>query len=201
MIGQNNRDKDAKRKKQILWLILLFLLFLMIFVIWFYWVRKKDGNINPESPKVEVEVEPPVGDSPPNENGGDNSNSITVDKTVNLPVMINTLGQTINAAEIHIKFNPDEIEVKEIVKSSSLFQYWIDNASGFNNTIGTVVLVGSLPSPGFKGSGLAASIKVLPKKEGKTSVVVERSTQVALNDGEGTIAETVLTSAELNVVQ
>ncbi len=200
MIGQNNQyNQDDRHKKRILWLLLLFLFILMMFVIWFYWIRKTNGDKIPEPPKVEVEVGSPTGDNPADDMGDTSSGNAEIDQTVELPVRVNTLGQTINAAEIHIKFDPNEIEVKEIIKNGSIFQYWIDNYSEFNNTTGVVTLIGSLPSPGFKGSGLVAVIKALPKKEGTATIAVEKTTQVAINDGNGTIAETVIVNTELEV--
>ncbi len=200
MIGQisyYNPDNDnKKRRKKFLWLLLLLLLFIVVFV-WFFWLSKNNDDKTTEKPKVQVQVGNPKESS--NSKPSDVESENKVDQLVELPIIINTLGQTINAAEIHLIFNQDEIEIKEIVKSNSIFKYWIIQANEYDNVTGAVSLVGSLPSPGFKGIGNVAVLKAIPKKTGTIEILVAEATHVALNDGEGSITETVAINAKIEV--
>lgn len=202
MIGQNNNynsiDGDKRRRKKLLWLLLLLLLIIFsVIIVWLFWFSKNESTKMPEKPKVQVEIETPKDSS--DNNSGDKQDTIKTNQIVEFPVSINTLGQTINAAEIHLKFNQEEIEIQEILKNNSIFKYWISQQNEYNNTKGDVLLVGSLPSPGFKGIGNVVVIKAIPKKAGNVAISVGNATQVALNDGEGSIAETVTIDARIEV--
>jgi hypothetical protein len=116
--------------------------------------------------------------------GSINSAKIAVEQ--NLPLTIDTAGATINAAEIYLKFNPDQVEVLSVNKEKSIFSFWVTDQPTFSNEKGEITFAGGLPTPGFSGSGQVGSVKIKPKKTGDISFVFEDKTRALKNDGLGT---------------
>jgi hypothetical protein len=70
--------------------------------------------------------------------------------TVN--IKIDTAGETINAAQATIKFDPAILEVKSVSKEGSVFNFWLQEAV-FSNTDGTVSFIGGTAN-GISGTSL-----------------------------------------------
>ncbi len=99
-------------------------------------------------------------------------------------IVVNTNGQSINAAEGTIKFNPQELTVVSVDRSNSIFNLWVSEPT-FSNTAGTISFSGGLPS-GYKGSsGSIFNITFRTKNSGNAKVSIT-SGAVLANDGMGT---------------
>lgn len=109
--------------------------------------------------------------------------------TFSVVVRVNTGGDSINAAEGSLVFDPAKLEVRSISKGGSIFTLWTTEPT-FSNPEGTIEFGGGLPNPGYSGSnGLILTITFFTK--GVTTVrnatqVVLVSGAVLANDGYGT---------------
>lgn len=71
--------------------------------------------------------------------------------TFTVNVLVNTQGQSINAADGTLSFNPRELSVVSANRASSIFNLWVAEPS-FSNSAGTISFSGGSPS-GYTGSG------------------------------------------------
>ena len=111
---------------------------------------------------------------------------IKVNQAITLPIIIDTTGETINAAEIYLKFDSQAIKVESVSKDNSFFELWITDEPKFSNEKGEISFAGGLPTPGFKGKGEIGQIIFIPKKSGWTEISFDSKTRALLNDGKGT---------------
>jgi Cohesin domain/Bacterial Ig-like domain len=98
-------------------------------------------------------------------------------------LVVNTSGQSINAAEGTIKFNPQELTVVSVDRSNSIFNLWVTEPA-FSNTAGTITFSGGMPS-GYKGAaGSIFNITFRTKNAGTAKVTMSGGAVLA-NDGLG----------------
>tara|TARA_B100000745_G_C20146145_1_gene393029 strand:+ start:524 stop:2266 length:1743 start_codon:yes stop_codon:yes gene_type:complete len=113
----------------------------------------------------------------------------TAGQTFTARVTVNTSGQTINAAEGVLSFNPSELSVVRLSKGS-IFNLWTSEPS-YSNSAGTITFSGGATPPGYKGgAGTALSITFRVKNAGNPRVTFQSGAVLAA-DGRGT---NVLTS-------
>jgi len=113
----------------------------------------------------------------------------TAGQTFTARVVVNTSGQTVNAAEGTLSFNPAELSVVSLSKGS-IFNLWTSEPA-YSNSAGTVTFSGGATPPGYKGSaGTALSVTFRVKNAGNPKVTF-KSGAVLAADGRGT---NVLTS-------
>ncbi len=99
-------------------------------------------------------------------------------------VVVNTSGQAINAADATINFNPKELSVVSVNRSSSIFNLWVTEPT-FSNSGGTISFSGGSPS-GYTGSaGTVMTITFRVVGSG-TARVNFGTGSVLANDGKGT---------------
>jgi hypothetical protein len=104
-------------------------------------------------------------------------------------VMVNSAGQSINAADATLSFNPSELSVVSVDRSSSIFSLWVTEPT-FSNSAGTISFSGGLPS-GYAGSnGTVVRVTFRVLGSGSSRVTFSNGSVLA-NDGRGT---NVLTS-------
>lgn len=103
-----------------------------------------------------------------------------------LPIEIDTAGQTINAAEVYINFDPAIIQVESVSTEGSVFTIQIKDQPAFSNERGQISFAGGLPTPGFKGKGKIGTVTIIGKRSGQTELNFDHRTQMLLNDGLGT---------------
>jgi hypothetical protein len=112
----------------------------------------------------------------------------TAGNTFSARVVVNTGGDSINAADGTLSFNPQEITVVSVTKGS-IFNLWTAEPT-FSNSNGTISFSGGSPT-GYKGSGgTVISITFRAKAAGAPKVSF-KSGSVLAADGRGT---NVLTS-------
>jgi Bacterial Ig-like domain/Cohesin domain len=104
--------------------------------------------------------------------------------TFSVNVVVSTDGQAVNAAEGTISFNPKELSVVSVSRSTSVFNLWIAEPS-FSNSAGTISFSGGLPS-GYSGkTGNIMTITFRAAGAG-TARASFKNGSVLANDGRGT---------------
>lgn len=104
-------------------------------------------------------------------------------------VVVNTQGQSINAADATIKFNPRELSVVSANRVGSIFNLWVTEPT-FSNSDGTINFSGGLPSGYTGSSGNVMTVTFRAVGSGPAKVNFGNGSVLA-NDGKGT---NVLTS-------
>lgn len=109
--------------------------------------------------------------------------------TFSARVIVNTTGQSINAAEGTLTFNPQELTVVSVDRAGSIFNLWVTEPA-FSNTAGTINFSGGMPSGYIGASGSIFNV-TFRTKTANTARVSLADGSVLANDGKGT---NVLTS-------
>lgn len=104
--------------------------------------------------------------------------------TFSARVMVNTGGKPVNAAEGSLSFNPSELSVVSVNRTSSIFNLWVGEPS-FSNSAGTISFSGGLPS-GYSGKTGTIMTVVFRTKGSGSAKVNFSSGSVLANDGRGT---------------
>lgn len=158
----------------------IWLIFGVILISIFLWLKN-----NPSPGTAEIELKKPP--------------AAQVGQTVEVPLLVN-VNLPINAAEFVFFFPKDLVTVKEIKKEGSFFELWIKDSPTFSNDDGTISIAGGLPSPGFEGKGLVATIVFTPKKSGSGQITLDDSrTRLLANDGLGTVVPNTFESIPLSI--
>jgi hypothetical protein len=107
-----------------------------------------------------------------------------INGTFTLRVTVNTNGQSINAAEGTLNFNPRELAVVRVDRSASVFSLWVTEPS-FSNSAGTISFSGGSPTgyTGSSGTVFTVTMRTLTAGESRLSYT---SGSVLANDGRGT---------------
>jgi hypothetical protein len=98
-------------------------------------------------------------------------------------VVVNSGGQSINAAEGTLKFNPNELTVVGVNRSGSIFNLWVAEPS-FSNSAGTISFSGGAPT-GYNGGGGNIMTVTFRAKGSGTAKVTFTNGSVLANDGRG----------------
>lgn len=123
-------------------------------------------------PKSEIKITPPTG-------------TFEEGSTFDVPIFINTLKSSVNAIDLRIKFNPDTLSVVRPSGGKSIIGLWVEPPT-YDNTFGTVKIVGAIPGGIKSNSGLIVTVTFKAIKSGQATVEIRDSSQVLLDDGAGT---------------
>lgn len=107
-----------------------------------------------------------------------------INTTFTVRVAVNSDGQSINAAEGTLKFNPAELSVISVNRSTSVFNLWVTEPT-FSNSAGTVTFSGGSPT-GYNGNGGTVFTVTFKTLTAGTSKLTFSSGAVLANDGRGT---------------
>ncbi len=114
------------------------------------------------------------------------SGSFLVGSTFNVSILTNTGDNNINAVKANLKFDPKKLQIASPTAGKSFISVWIAQP-GYSNILGTANFQGGVPSPGINTSaGLVSTITFRVVAPGITTVSLLDSSQVLLNDGQGT---------------
>lgn len=117
--------------------------------------------------------------------------------TFTAQVMVTTGGQSINAADGTISFNPKELSVVSVNRSGSIFNLWVTEPT-FSNSAGTINFSGGSPS-GFSGkTGSIMTVTFRATGAGTTRVNFKTASVLA-NDGRGTNILTAMNGATYTI--
>lgn len=108
----------------------------------------------------------------------------TTGSTFTVTVVVNTDGKAINAADGTLSFNPRELTVVSVSRSSSIFSLWTSEPA-FSNSAGTVTFSGGSPSGFTGGGGSVVSVTFRSLTSGAARVAIAGGSVLAA-DGRGT---------------
>jgi len=111
--------------------------------------------------------------------------SFTENSTFDVPILVDTQGQSINSVELYIKFDPRKLQIINPTGGQSIIGLWVEPPT-YSNTVGTLKLVGAIPGGINTKSGLLAKITFKALLPGSTKITFLPKSQVLANDGLGT---------------
>lgn len=118
---------------------------------------------------------------------------------VDISMIVDTGGESINAVAATLQFPPDKLQVVNPAASTSFISVWV-SAPTYSNTDGTVSFQGGLPNPGIKTSaGVITTITFRVKAPGKATLRYAPNAKVLRNDGNGTNILSATSTADLTL--
>ncbi len=127
------------------------------------------------------------------------SGTYEVGSLVDISMMVDTGGESINAVAATLRFPADKLQVVNPAASTSFISIWV-NAPTYSNTDGTVSFQGGLPNPGIKTSaGVISTISFRVKVPGTATLKFDPNASILRNDGQGTNILTSTSSADLTL--
>lgn len=111
----------------------------------------------------------------------------SVGSDLKVQVRLDSEGQSINAAELHLSFTKASLQVQSISKVGSIFTLWPEEPT-YSNTNGSISITGGVPNGTTTSNGLIATLTFRPIAIGQGSLAVAPGSSVLLNDGYGTLA-------------
>ena len=126
-----------------------------------------------------------------------NTGVYTSNGTFVAKVVVNTGGQSVNAAEGTISFNPRELSVVSVNRNGSIFSLWVAEPT-FSNAAGTINFSGGLPS-GYEGATGNIMTVTFRAAGAGTAKVNFKSGSVLANDGRGTNILTGMNGANFTI--
>jgi hypothetical protein len=109
--------------------------------------------------------------------------------TIDVPVFINTEGNSINTIHLSVNFDPTKMIITRPSNINSIIGIYVDPPT-FSNTDGSMELSGVIPNGITTGSGLITTITFKAISAGQATVSISDSSKVLANDGQGTEVET-----------
>ncbi len=104
--------------------------------------------------------------------------------TFDVPVFINTGGNSVNTIELNVRFDTTKLTVVKPAGGKSIIELWIEPPT-YNNTAGTIKITGVIPNGIRTNSGLITNITFQAKNTGQAIVSIRDTSRVLLNDGIG----------------
>jgi hypothetical protein len=170
------RKKNTKKHTLIL-LLLTLSIFIISHVLIIYKFNKKFVNIKQPYYTIYnsvLKVEP---------------QAMTLDRNFQsiVSIIVEPGGEEINAISANIKYNPEIVEIVDIIKENSICRTDMFIEKNINNESGELNIACIMPnfSTGIK-KGLVAKLVLQPKKEGSFMLDFTEDSQVLANDGLGT---------------
>jgi len=121
--------------------------------------------------------------------------NLSIGDEFNVDMKIDSGETAINAGQATLKFDPNIVNVTEIHKENSVFNFWLSEPS-FDNTSGQVGFIGG-SSSGLSGKSLEVlKVKFKVKTTGTISLTLTDSA-VTANDGAGTNVLSAVSGIEL----
>lgn len=115
------------------------------------------------------------------------SGSFSQGSTFDVPILINTQGNSINGVELSVNFDKNKLSIVRPSGGTSIIGVWVEPPS-FDNTKGVARYVGVIPGGITTESGLIGNITFQAKSTGNAIVSITSNSKVLLNDGLGTEA-------------
>lgn len=128
-----------------------------------------------------------------------NNGTFYVGSTFDVSIFVNTGDKNVNTVRVDLKFDPKKIQLANPTTGKSFISVWIAPPS-FSNTEGTLTFQGGLPSPGINTSaGLVSTITFRAISPGDTDIHFLNSSQILLDDGNGTNALNSMEMAKYSI--
>ena len=109
-------------------------------------------------------------------------------------------GETINAVQAIVHFDPERVRVEDILTTGSMCPPDLFIERSIDNENGEVRIVCGVPAPGFRGlQGIVAELILSPLQDGEFELLFSEETQVLAHDGLGTNVLRATTDAAFQV--
>lgn len=113
------------------------------------------------------------------------SGTYTVGSTFDVSVLVDTNNQEINAVQMQLAFPADKLQLVSPSAGSSIIEIYT-TPPRFDNSRGTVSIVGGIPNGVNVKSGLISKLTFRVKGVGPATLRFTGESQILLNDGRGT---------------
>ena len=127
------------------------------------------------------------------------SGSFVEGSTFEVPVLINTNGNNINALDIKINFDPVRMTIVNPSSGKSIIGVWVSPPT-YDNAHGTVNFTGVIPDGITTAAGLVATITFKAQSLGPAKLNIQSTSHVLLNDGLGTEMRLDLGRADYDIL-
>ncbi len=127
------------------------------------------------------------------------SGSFVEGSTFEVPILLNTKGQSINGIEVRISFDKNKLSIINPTGGKSIIGVWVEPPA-YDNTQGTAKYVGVVPNGITTGAGLIGTITFKAKATGRAVVSINSNSNILLNDGLGTETSLDRGRGEYNVL-
>lgn len=171
-----------KRKLHILTFI-----FLGLFLMPFLSLAQQPINLNGPSllPRAEIFTSPRNGD-------------FLVGSTFDVPIYIDTKGNSINTINLKISFDPNKLSIIKPSGGKSIFGIWLEPPS-YDNKNGLASFVGVIPNGIVTSSGLIVTVTFKALSAGQARVNLVDYSSANLNDGIGSNVKLSLNGSFFNI--
>jgi lipopolysaccharide export system protein LptC len=109
----------------------------------------------------------------------------SVGSTFDVTVILDTKGQSINALQMQLSFPPDKLQLVSPQVGNSIIEIYT-TPPRYDNSRGTVDIVGGIPNGINVNSGLVAKLTFRVRSLGSAALRFTGESQALLNDGRGT---------------
>lgn len=137
-------------------------------------------------PRVEISLSPTSG-------------SFTEGAVFDVPIILNTKGQSVNGIEARLVFDKEKLMIIKPSSGASIIGVWVEPPK-YDNTAGIASYIGVVPNGIVTSSGLIGTVSFKALKSGKANIRVSSNSAILLNDGLGTKTEIDLGRAEYSIV-
>jgi hypothetical protein len=118
-----------------------------------------------------------------------------------IAIKVNTGAESINAAAIHLRYDPAQLKIIDISTINSFCDQSLFLEKSSDNENGTVTISCAVANPGFSGTdGTVADLVIQALKEGPISLTFDDNTAVLANDGLGTDVLRLATGAHYTAI-
>lgn len=137
-------------------------------------------------PRVEVSLSPTSG-------------SFTEGAVFDVPIILNTKGQSVNGIEARLVFDKERLMIIKPSSGASIIGVWVEPPK-YDNSAGLASYIGVVPNGIVTSSGLIGTVSFKALKAGKANIRISSNSAILLNDGLGTKTEIDLGRAEYSIV-
>jgi hypothetical protein len=124
---------------------------------------------------------------------------VRIGDLVPVVVRIDTHGQSINAAELHLAFSTVGLVVDHVSQEQSIFTIWAEQPA-WNNTAGTITATAGRPNGIIASDASILTVYFRASASGAWDVSAAADTKFLLNDGSGTAIEGRPGKISINIV-
>jgi len=124
--------------------------------------------------------------------------NFSVGSTFEVPIYINTKGNSINTISTKLTFDPTRLSVVKPSGGKSILGIWLEPPS-YDNKKGTVSFVGVIPGGIVTTSGLISTVSFKALSVGETRIEFNNYSSANLNDGMGSNVRLILNGSLLNI--
>lgn len=131
----------------------------------------------------------------------DQKNEIYVDNFFEVPIYLNTKGQSLNLLDLRVKYDPSKIEVASLTTGDKdpIFGFWVEFPK-YDNIKGEISLIGVILNGINTESGYISSVNFKAINPGQNIFSLSDLSSVYLNDGKGTKTELVINSKPYEIL-